>query len=49
VAATRGVVRELSERLLEDRPLSEDIERVARAVRDGSVLAAVEAEVGELA
>jgi histidine ammonia-lyase len=49
VAATRGLVRELSERLLEDRPLADDIERVARAVRDGSVLAAVEAEVGELA
>jgi histidine ammonia-lyase len=48
VAATRGVVRELSERLLEDRPLSGDIERVAAAVRDGSLLAAVEAEIGEL-
>jgi histidine ammonia-lyase len=49
VAATRSAVRELSERLLDDRPLSSDIERVARAVRDGSLLVAVEAEVGELA
>ena len=49
VAAARGAVRELSERLQHDRPLSADIERVAVAVRDGSLLAAVEAEVGELA
>ena len=49
VAAARACLRELSERLLEDRPLSGDIERVADAVRDGSLVAAVEAEVGELA
>ena len=30
----------------EDRPLSADIERVASAVRDGRLVAAVEAEVG---
>jgi histidine ammonia-lyase len=49
VAAARGAVRELSERLEDDRPLSADIERVAMAIRDGSLLAAVEAEVGQLA
>jgi histidine ammonia-lyase len=49
VSATRGAVRELSERLVDDRPLSADIERVAGAVRDGSLVAAAEAEVGELA
>ena len=49
VAAARACLRELSERLLEDRPLSGDIERVADAVRDGSLVAAVEAEVGALA
>ena len=49
VRATRAAVRERSQRLLDDRPLSGDIERVARGVRDGSIAAAVEAEVGELA
>jgi histidine ammonia-lyase len=48
VAATREVVRSLSPRLEDDRPLSEDIEAVAAAIRNGSVIAAVEAEVGEL-
>jgi histidine ammonia-lyase len=41
-------VRTLSARLRDDRPLSPDIEAVAASVRDGSLLAAVEAEVGEL-
>jgi histidine ammonia-lyase len=49
VAATRAFVRTLSERLDDDRPLSADIERVADAIRAGHVVAAVEAEVGELA
>jgi histidine ammonia-lyase len=49
VAAARAFVRELSPRLHDDRPLAPDIESVARAVADGSVVAAVEAEVGELA
>jgi histidine ammonia-lyase len=49
VAAARTFVRTLSERLRDDRPLSADIERVAGAVRDGSLVVAVEAEVGELA
>ena len=47
-AATYDFVRTRSERLRDDRPLSEDIEAVATAIRDGSLLAAVEAEVGEL-
>ncbi|HEV8249481.1 MAG TPA: histidine ammonia-lyase [Gaiellaceae bacterium] len=47
--AVRAAVRELSPRLNEDRSLAEDIGRVAGAVRDGSLVAAVEAEVGELA
>jgi histidine ammonia-lyase len=49
VAAARSAVRDLSERLSDDRPLSADIERVAGAVRDGSLVASVESEVGELA
>jgi len=49
VAATRAFVRTLSERLRGDRPLSADIERVAGAIRDGSLVASAEAEVGVLA
>jgi histidine ammonia-lyase len=48
VRAVREVVRSLSPRLRDDRPLSGDIEAVAAAVRDGSLVEAVEAEVGEL-
>jgi histidine ammonia-lyase len=48
-AAARAFVRSLSPRLRDDRPLSEDIEALATAVRDGSFTAAVEDEVGELA
>src|SRR3989440_2550126 len=48
VAATRAHVRTLSHRLDDDRPLSPDIEAVAISIRDGSLVAAVEAEVGEL-
>ena len=48
VRATHDAVRELSERLRADRSLADDIERVAAAVRDGSILAAAEAAVGEL-
>ncbi len=47
--AARGAVRELSARLHDDRPLAPDIEAVAGAIRDGSIVAAVEAEAGELA
>jgi histidine ammonia-lyase len=47
--AARSHVRSLSPRLRDDRPLGGDIEAVATAIRDGSLGAAVEAEVGELA
>jgi histidine ammonia-lyase len=47
--ATREAVRALSPRLRDDRPLAPDIERVATAIRDGSLVDAVEAEVGPLA
>ncbi|HEX9599069.1 MAG TPA: histidine ammonia-lyase [Gaiellaceae bacterium] len=49
VRATHAFIRSLSPRLDDDRSLSRDIELVAGAVRDGSLVAAVEAEVGELA
>jgi histidine ammonia-lyase len=48
VRATHAFVRTLSARLDDDRPLAPDIEAVAEAIRDGSIIAAVEAEVGEL-
>jgi histidine ammonia-lyase len=46
--ATHRFVRTLSPRLRDDRPLGPDIEAVAAAIRDGSIVAVVEAEVGEL-
>jgi histidine ammonia-lyase len=49
VRATHAFVRSLSARLGDDRSLAPDIETVADAIRDGSLIAAVEAEVGELA
>src|SRR6059036_1042234 len=49
VAATRAFVRSVSPRLRDDRPLGPDIEAVAASIRDGTLVAAVEAEVGELA
>jgi histidine ammonia-lyase len=48
VSAARAFVRELSPRLREDRPLAHDIETVATSIRDGSLVAAVELEIGEL-
>jgi histidine ammonia-lyase len=48
VRAAHDYVRSLSPRLHDDRPLAGDIEALADAVRDGSLVAAVEAEVGEL-
>jgi histidine ammonia-lyase len=48
VRATRAALRELSPRLHDDRPLAHDIAGVAAAIRDGSLLAAVESEVGAL-
>ena len=49
VRATHDAVRELSERVRDDRSLADDIERVADVVRDGSIVAAAETAVGELA
>jgi histidine ammonia-lyase len=46
--ATHDAVRALSERVRDDRPLGGDIEAVASAVRDGSLVAAVESAVGPL-
>ena len=48
VRAARAFVRTLSPRLRDDRPLGGDIEAVAAAIRDGSLLAAVEEEAGAL-
>jgi histidine ammonia-lyase len=48
-AAVHRFVRSLSPRVVDDRPLSGDIELVAAAIRDGSLAAAVESEAGELA
>jgi histidine ammonia-lyase len=48
VRATRAALRELSPRLRDDRSLGGDIEAVADAIRDGSLVAAAEAEIGEL-
>ena len=49
VRAVHDLVRTLSERLVEDRSLSADIERVADAIRSGSVQDAAEREIGALA
>jgi histidine ammonia-lyase len=46
--AARELVRSVSPRLGDDRSLSDDIEAIAAAIRDGSAVAAVEAETGEL-
>ena len=48
VRATRAFVRTLSPRLGDDRPLGGEIEAVAAAIRNGLLVGAVEAEVGEL-
>jgi histidine ammonia-lyase len=48
VRAAREFVRSLSPRLRDDRQLSGDIEGVAQAIREGSLVEAVEAEIGEL-
>jgi histidine ammonia-lyase len=49
VRAAHGFVRALSPRLRDDRSLARDIEATAEAIRDGSLLEAVEAEIGPLA
>jgi histidine ammonia-lyase len=48
VAAARGFVRTLSPRLIEDRPLAGEIDLVTARIRDGSLVAAVEAGSGAL-
>jgi histidine ammonia-lyase len=48
VAAAHRFVRRLSPRLTEDRPLGGEIDEVAAAIRDGSLVVAVEEEIGEL-
>jgi histidine ammonia-lyase len=48
VRATHDFVRSLSPRLGDDRPLAPDIAAVAAGIRDGSLVAAAEAAVGEL-
>ena len=48
-AAAHAFVRGLSPRLRDDRPLNRDVEAMADAIRDSSLQAAVEAEVGPLA
>jgi histidine ammonia-lyase len=49
VRVTHAFIRTLSPRLGDDRPLAPDIEAVAGSIRDGSLIAAVESEIGELA
>jgi len=49
VRAVHDFVRTLSARLVQDRSLSADIERVADAIQSGAVLAAAEREIGALA
>jgi histidine ammonia-lyase len=46
--AARAQVRSVSPRLRDDRPLADDIETVATAIRDGSLVSAVEDEAGGL-
>jgi histidine ammonia-lyase len=48
VRVARSFVRTLSPSVEEDRPLAEDIERVADAIRSGELVEAVEREAGEL-
>ena len=49
VRAVHDFVRSLSPRLIEDRSLAVDIERVATAIRSRAVVAATEEKVGEMA
>ena len=48
VRATHAFVRSLSPRVRDDRPLGDDIEALADAIADGTLVAAVEADAGEL-
>jgi histidine ammonia-lyase len=47
-AAAHRFVRSLSPRLTDDRPLGGEIDAVATAIRDGSLVAAIEDAVGTL-
>jgi histidine ammonia-lyase len=47
--AAHDFVRGVSPPLFDDRPLAEDIERVAESIRSGELVSAVEREMGELA
>jgi histidine ammonia-lyase len=47
-AAAHRFVRSLSPRRTDDRPLGGEIDAVAAAIRDGSLVAAIEDEVGPL-
>jgi histidine ammonia-lyase len=49
VRATHAFIRTLSPRLGDDRALAPDIEAVAGSIREGSLIDAVESEIGELA
>jgi len=49
VRAVHDFVRSLSSRLIEDRSLAADIERVATAIRARAVVAAAEEKIGEVA
>jgi histidine ammonia-lyase len=46
--AAHQLVRSLSATVHEDRPLSDDIERVAQAIASGELVSAVEGEIGAL-
>ncbi|MGH3010956.1 MAG: histidine ammonia-lyase [Gaiellaceae bacterium] len=48
VRAAHRFIRSLSPTVIEDRPLSSDIEAVATAIRTGDLGAAVESEIGSL-
>jgi histidine ammonia-lyase len=48
VRATRAFIRSISARVADDRPLAGDIEAVASTIADGSLVSAVEHELGEL-
>lgn len=48
-AAARAAVREVVPELSGDRPVGPDIDRLAEAVEDGTLVAAVESELGPLA
>jgi histidine ammonia-lyase len=46
--AAHAFVRTVSPTVVEDRPLSSDIQRIAETIRRGELVAAVERDVGEL-